>query len=357
MVERLRLRDFRCFSRLETDFHPSMTCIIGQNAVGKTSLLEAVAVLLRLQSPRTGSLQTALRTGAKGMVVDGFVNRRHLQFYYSPSRRKLALDSVEQRSSADYLGVARVVYAANSDIDLIRGPAELRRRFLDFVGSQLPANYREILRAYEKALRSRNAYLKMYPARPREVQAYTKVLLKFGHQLSALRAFLVERLEPEVLQAFSAISDRGEMVCLRYQQGATTDFEGALAASADEESRLRTTVVGPHRDDVHILLHNQPADLFASEGQQRALAIALKLAQARLLAAEFSEPPLLLLDDVFGELDGTGRNRLLRQLPADSQRIVTTTTLDWLSEVPEGQVYQMQREGTSQQPQLTIWTP
>src|SRR5690349_1043934 len=102
-LERLSLRDFRCFSRLEAEFDPHVTCITGRNAIGKTSLLEAVAVLLRLQSPRTSALQSAIRAGAKGLVVDGFADGRHLQFYYSPRRRKLALDSVEQKATADYL--------------------------------------------------------------------------------------------------------------------------------------------------------------------------------------------------------------------------------------------------------------
>jgi DNA replication and repair protein RecF len=120
------------------------------------------------------------------------------------------------------------------------------------------------------------------------------------------------------------------------------DFERALQESAGEEERLRTTVVGPHRDDVQFLLHDQPADLFASEGQQRTLAIALKLAQAKLLAADFSRPPILLLDDAFGELDQVRRNRLLQQLPPASQRIVTTTSLDWLAELPAGRVCRLE---------------
>ena len=119
---------------------------------------------------------------------------------YSASRRKLALDAVVQKSSHTYLEVAKVVYFANSDIGLIRGTRDIRRRFLDFVGSQLFKNYREILRSYEKALHSRNHYLKMMPARPREVSAYRKPLLQFGLQLTALRAFLLERLDPQVIE-------------------------------------------------------------------------------------------------------------------------------------------------------------
>src|SRR6478672_1041238 len=204
MISKMLVRDFRCFSNLEIEFHPESTCIVGRNASGKTSLLEAVSVLTRLQSPKTSSLVQLVRRGAKGLVTDGFVSNYHLQFYYSKTRRKLALDAVEQKTSNSYLDVARVVYFANADIDLIRGSGEDRRRFLDFVGIQLFKNYREILRFYGKALHSRNRCLKMIPARPREVDAYGKPLLHFGDQLTALRAALVERLERYVVEAFGA---------------------------------------------------------------------------------------------------------------------------------------------------------
>src|ERR1700731_3495776 len=149
MGSKLFVRDFRCFSNLEIEFHPESTCIIGRNASGKTSLLEAVPLLAGLQSPRTNSLAQLIRLGAKGLVTDGFVSDYHLQFYYSASRRKLALDAVEQKSVNTYLDVAKVVYFANSDIGLIQGSSETRRRFLDFLGSQFFKNYRPVLRPYE----------------------------------------------------------------------------------------------------------------------------------------------------------------------------------------------------------------
>jgi DNA replication and repair protein RecF len=341
MVSKLFVRDFRCFSNLEIEFHPESTCIIGPNASGKTSLLESVVVLTRLQSPRTHSLSQIIRFGAKGLVTDGFVSDYHLQFYYSANRRKLALDAVEQKSSDAYLEVAKVVYFTNSDIDLIRGGAEVRRRFLDFLGSQLFKNYREILRSYEKSLRSRNYYLKMVPSRPREVSAYSKPLIQFGLQLASLRAFLLERLETPLIESYLAISDRDEILCVRYQPGATADFEKALGESAEEELRLRMTVVGPHRDDFQVFLNSRSVELFGSEGQQRTVAIALKLAQAKILELEFKKPPLLLLDDVFGELDPARRNRLFSALPSRGQRLVTTTQLDWLESLPAGKVYRI----------------
>jgi DNA replication and repair protein RecF len=341
MLRNLSIRDFRCFSRFEIDFHPETTCIVGGNALGKTSLLEAVVVLTRLQSPRTNSLAPLIRTGAKGLVVDGMVHNRHMQFYYSASRRKLALDSVEQKDAHEYLQVGRLVFFANTDIDLVRGTGEERRRFLDFIGNQLFRDYRNILRSYEKALRSRNAYLKMSTARYREVTAYTKPFLDFGRRLTELRGSLVQRLEPDAVVAFNIIGEREEQFGLQYHSGSTADFAGALAASAEEEARLRTTLVGPHRDDLLLRLSGQPAAVYASEGQQRTMAIALKLGHARLVESEFGDTPLLLLDDVFGELDTGRRNRLFANLPVGGQRIITTTSLAWLNDMPTGQFYEI----------------
>lgn len=346
MLRNLSIRDFRCFTRFGLDFDPAITCIVGENALGKTSLLEAVVVLTRLQSPRTTSLAPVIRTGAKGLVVDGMVDDRHMQFYYSSSRRKLALDSVEQKDAHEYLQIARLVFFANTDIDLVRGTGEERRRFLDFLGSQFFRDYRTIVRSYEKALRSRNAYLKMTPARPREVAAYTEPLISFGQQLTDLRSSLVRRLEPEAIAAFNLIGEREEQFSLEYHCGSSADFGAALAASAEEESRLRTTVIGPHRDDLLLRLSGQPAAVYASEGQQRTMAIALKVGHARLLESEFGRSPLLLLDDVFGELDTGRRNRLFANLPTGGQRIITTTSLAWLDDLPTGKLYEIKDDST-----------
>src|SRR6202007_2685210 len=127
MLRNLSIRDFRCFTRFDLEFDPEITCIVGGNALGKTSLLEAVVVLARLQSPRTNFFAPVILNGAKGLVVDGMVGNRHMQFYYSPSRRKLAIDSVEQKDAHEYLQVARLVFFANTDIDPVRGTGEARR--------------------------------------------------------------------------------------------------------------------------------------------------------------------------------------------------------------------------------------
>jgi len=330
----LKLRDFRCFPALECEFAPGANVIIGANAQGKTSILEAVCVLLRLQSPRAVSLVPLIRLGAIGFVLDGFYSDYHLQFYLSPKRKKLALDSVEQRTAAEYLEVGRVVWFSNSDIALARGGAEERRRYFDFVAGQLDPAYRRHLRAYERALRSRNRLLKSATVRWREVEAFDEPLVAAGTALTVARALLVSELQPHASEAQKAISSvAGESLSLAYvsgTNGGAGDFAANLAASRDEDLRLRQTTVGPHRDDLGLTLNGLAMDL-SSEGQQRTVALALRLAQARLIAARRAQLPLLLLDDIFGELDPARRNALLDHLPSGAQQIITTTHLDWAS--------------------------
>lgn len=310
-----------------------MNFIIGPNAHGKTSLLEAVCILLRLQSPRVTRLASAIQHERRGFVVDGYFDHRHLQFYFSKERKKLALDSVVQTSTHEYLQIGRVMWFSNSDMDLVRAGGDLRRRFLDFVCMQREPGYRTLLREYERALRSRNLLLKNPSPRWREIAAFDRPLLAAGMQITQLRGKLCAELSGPANEAHAAISEAGEQLRIEYVPGAGGEFAAALAAAQQTDARLRQTTVGPHRDDIAFSLSDRSAE-FASEGQQRTLVLALKLGAARLLAAHFGTPPIYLIDDVFGELDVKRRNALLAVLPIEAQKIITTTYLDWMGEQP-----------------------
>ena len=244
-------------------------------------------MLLRLASPRSTHLTPLDPHGGAGIrACKAGSGTRQMQFYFNPDRRKLALDGVEQSGTAEYLRDRRGwSISATRDLELVRGPADGRRRFLDFLGSQIEPLYRANLRAYERALRSRNRLLKAVPVRRREVEAYDAPLLEAGAMLTQLRRSLVAELLPWVVRAQrnirAAPAGDAEELALEYQPGAGDDFAAALADSRDEETRLRQTVVGPHRDDLLLTLDGRPAAAFGSEGQQRTLALALKLGAGR----------------------------------------------------------------------------
>jgi DNA replication and repair protein RecF len=342
MLAELQLRNFRCFESLGVELSPGFNFFVGRNGLGKTSILEAACVLLRLQSQRSPTLLPIVRFGEKSFAVSGWRENHLLEFRYSPLRRKVSFDQVEQRRPDEYLRLARVVSFANADIELVRGGSEARRRYLDFLATQIDPLYRPTLRAYERALRSRNALLKSPHPRPRELAAYDSPLLEHGAKLSAMRARLVERLAPLAGAGHSEISATDEALQIEFEPGNGDDFARDLAESRSQELRLRQTVVGPHRDDISILVEARAAGQFASEGQQRTVALAMKIAQARIFTMEEGTPPLLLIDDIFGELDPVRRNSLLQHLPAEAQKLVTATSMLWREEGCEGPVWELE---------------
>ena len=319
---------------------PGRTFVTGANAQGKTSILEAVCLLLRLHSPRTSTTAEAIRFERSRLSLDAHFSGIHLVLHYSHEGRELLLDSKLQARTDDYLDVARVAWFANTDLDLVRGGGSVRRRYLDFLGMQCEPGYRKSLRAYERALRSRNSLLK--DSRPRrEIEAFDPPLVEAGEVLFIARQRLVEMLAPIAHAACLEISGGSDSVDISYIPGGESPLAAALAASRQEESRLRQTVVGPHRDELKILINRLDAAGFASEGQQRGIALSLKLAQARHLEAVQNRAPILLLDDIFGELDPDRRNRLLASLPPESQTVITTTSLDWAARQPEDAVFKL----------------
>lgn len=332
-LTRLRLYQFRCFDNVTIDVpgDARMIAFVGPNAAGKTSILEAVCVLLRLQSPRASAVGELIRFGEEKAAVEGAFGDATLRWVQSAKTRRLTVDGERCGRSADYLAHSGlVVWLGNDDILLIRGGGEGRRRFLDFVGSQLFAEYRPSLRAYERALRSRNYLLKKPSVSESQLAAYAAVMVDHGEKLIAMRRALIEKLVPFADTAQRSVSGRDEPLELVYAPSVVEGtFSAALSQSADEERRKKSTVVGPHRDDFEMALCGMPVGQFGSEGQQRTAVLSLKLAQAELLKSHCGRPPVILIDDVFGELDPERRQRFVDQLPDDSPRWITTTNLDW----------------------------
>ncbi len=329
----IRAQNFRCFPQLDCGVGEGVTLFTGDNAQGKTSILEAVCVALRLQSPRADAPGEMALFGQPDFGLSADWGEARLSHHWRGGKRSLAVDGEPVGRPADYLRRSGlIVWMGNDDLALVRGSGEGRRRYLDFLGSQAFPDYRAALLAYDKALRGRNRLLKLDRVDPRELAACTRPLVDHGTQLAALRCELVGEVAPWAAEAHRQVSGREETLALAYQPGTgELPFAEALERAAAEEMRRRVTTVGPHRDDVLLTLDGRPATAFASEGQQRTIALALKLAQARLLEAVRAEKPVLLIDDVFGELDPARRNALLHALPPGTQQLVTTTHLGWLS--------------------------
>lgn len=332
MLTRLKLQNLRCFASLRCDIDPGITAFIGANAQGKTSILEAVCLGMRLQSPRTQTLNEVIRIGESHFAISTAFRGQELVFGYEKGHRRMTVDGEVLAQGGNYLKQSGlVVWMGNEDVSLIRGGGEGRRRFLDFLGSQLDPEYRPALRSYERALRARNFLLKRDASpRWREIDAYTEVLDRHSKILTDCRRGMIAQLQPLAARLQAEISGMDERLTLAYESAEGNRLAGALSERRGEELKRRSTVAGPHRDDLVLQLQGMPAAQFASEGQRRTMALALKLGQAQLLHQKRGEQPVLLLDDIFGELDPARRNALMAILPEGAQKLVTTTTLGWM---------------------------
>lgn len=333
MIRTLRALDFRCFSSLSLEIPEAGAVFTGDNAQGKTSILEAVCMLVRLQSPRTRKPQSMVKmdgAGGFGIAGEGWGMERRVRWQRG---LELAVDGEVRDGPGRYLDDGGlIVWMGNEDLELVRGSAEARRRYLDFIGSQVEAGYRTALARYRRALKAKNLLLKDLRPREEEIRSYEEVMIVAGDALVAARSRLVEMLSPRAGAAQREVSGRDERLDLGYRPAGGSDLRAALEQAHDRERRQRQSLVGPHRDELQLSINGLPAAEFASEGQQRTVALALKLAQGELLASLRESLPVYLIDDIFGELDPSRRNAVLRVLPADAQKWITTTHLGWLDE-------------------------
>jgi len=336
----LRLRDFRNYTRLDVDFAPGFHLLLGHNAQGKTNILEAVYLLATLRSFRGVGGAQMIRHGQKGYFVGASAvsqGTHQIRMYWSVSERNLTLDARPVRKLSDYLGVLRVVVFCTEDLQLVKGAARMRRRFLDLLLSQTHPTYLPLLQRYTQALRSRNALLKQRALDEAALDSFSHELVSLGNQMTQLRRELAPRLWPLVRLAYRRIAHDAEELRLEYQSSVKKDFVVELAQSRERERAYRTTLVGPHRDDVQLLLNDRSAAQFGSEGQKRTLAIALKMAQAEYLTGIHGSSPILLIDDVMGELDAKRRSGLLPLLEnarlGRGQVFMTCTNENWPREL------------------------
>lgn len=330
MISSLRLVDFRCFETAALDLNAEMIFFTGNNAQGKTSVLEAIAVACRLQSPRAGKLSQLVRFENSGCGVAFKMEDTVYKAVLKENKFQLSKDGFEQRRKDYLFETPRIVWMENRDIELIRGSGEKRRKYLDFVGGQYLTEYASALRNYTKALRSRNALLKTGVSQGTQIEAFEKVLIDSGQKLITWRGELLQRLQPFISESHQSISGKQEHLEIQYRPS-TLSLQEALEEGRARDAVMKQTLTGPHRDDFTININAQVASDYASEGQQRTIAIALKLAQGRLLHNKRNTRNTLiyLIDDVFGELDENRRNALLSTLPEGCQKILTTTSLEW----------------------------
>ena len=339
-LSQLRLRDFRNYGRLDLEFTPGFHLFLGNNAQGKTNILEAIYLLSTLRSFRGVASAQMVRHGQTGFFVGGKTHHagdHEIKLYWSAKERKLAVDGRPVRRMAEFLGVFRSVVFCSEDIQLVKGPSSRRRRYLDLLLTQTHAAYLPLLQRYTRAVRSRNALLKQRVIDPSALEAFTREMMGTGETLMQMRKKLLPEITPIACDAYRRITHAAEEFRFEYMPSVRNDFAVELRKNEARERTMRTTLVGPHRDELMLRLNDQPVAQFGSEGQKRSVVIALKMAQAEYLTKVHGSPPVLLIDDIMGELDVKRRSGflpLLRRVhQAKSQVFMTCTEENWPAEL------------------------
>ncbi|MEN9207022.1 MAG: DNA replication/repair protein RecF [Gloeomargarita sp. GMQP_bins_120] len=361
-LQSLHLHHFRNYTDQVVTFQGQQTILIGDNAQGKSNLLEAIVLLATLHSPRVQRDADLVQMGQALAQIEGYILRQpdpvELTLVLRASgRRTLAVNQRVQRRQVDFWGYLRAVFFSCLDLELVRGSPGQRRDWLDHILVQLEPLYSQLLQDYQRVVRQRNALLRQETVTPAQLAPWDELLVQTGARLMHRRAQLIDRLQPLVQTWHQRISQAGEQLTVAYapavavREGARIqeEFRRQLAAKAMVERLQKTTLVGPHRDEVIFTLNGQLARHYASQGQQRTLVLALKLAELELLEKAFGETPLLLLDDVLAELDPKRQRHLLAVIADRVQTIITTTDLDrfeppWLTQaqqllVQQGRIY------------------
>jgi DNA replication and repair protein RecF len=347
------LFDFRNYAELELALERSATVFFGGNAQGKTNLLEAVALSALTRSPRTQQAGELVRFGQPaarvtcGVQSEAGLNELEVRISVTPgvatsrASRRFMVNGIPKRST-DMMGSLRVVLFWPDDLQLVKGPSEGRRRFLNTLLSQIdPAHARELTR-YGHLLDQRNALLRAIREGRQPIDGldyWTNALADSGAAIMVERQRRLLELQPIAAAFHRELSDDRERLDLRYrpagvrigeapQELVSEQLKAAMRDARDEEIGRGQTAVGPQRDDIEVWLDEHEARLFASQGQQRSAVLSLKLAELHYLAEVTGEQPVLLLDDVMSELDPARRERLLAALQPGPQALITAADLN-----------------------------
>ncbi|PRO64337.1 DNA replication/repair protein RecF [Alkalicoccus urumqiensis] len=349
-IHSLELKDYRNYDSLELTFDHQVNVILGENAQGKTNLMEAIYVLGMARSHRTPRDKELIRWDQPfARIRGGLSNRRgpaDMEVVFSRRGKKVKVNAIEKKRLSEFVGTCTIVMFAPEDLTLVKGSPQVRRRFLDMELGQINNVYLYHLSQYYKILKQRNQWLKELRERRRDsddamLDVMTGQLVDAGAEVLLRRFQFLDKLAQWAAPIHQDISRGREELEVSYDASAEVDrtmtidelkhaLHEAFAGVREQEMRRGTTQAGPHRDDLSFFVNGRNIQTYGSQGQQRTTALSLKLAEIELIYEKTGEYPILLLDDVLSELDDHRQTHLLNAIKGRVQTFVTTTSVDGL---------------------------
>ncbi len=335
----LELKNFRNYPYALVEFDDGLNVLYGKNASGKTNMLESVYLCSVFHSPRTTKDKEMILLGQSKAQIKLNIEKKFRKHSIclqidEQGKKKVAVDGIPVNRAGELLGVLGVVFFSPDEMKLVKESPNERRRFLDVGLSQQQKAYFLALQRYNKTLKQKNNLLKEYKFNPNiddMLDVWDLGLAKEGAVIIQKRMEYIATLNDAAGKFHSALSSEKEALTLSYECGAKTEktdlqkeLYEAIVAARQKDKDLGFSTVGPHRDDIKIEINGKDSRKFASQGQQRTIALAMKLGEVVIYKNEIGEPPVLLLDDVLSELDNT-RQTLLLEMTKGFQTILTCT--------------------------------
>jgi DNA replication and repair protein RecF len=346
-IEDLELINYRNYETLSISFENKVNVILGENAQGKTNVMESLYVLAMAKSHRTTNDKDLIRWDHDYAKIKGRIKKDRgsfpLELIISKKGKKAKFNHIEQKKLSQYIGNMNVVMFAPEDLNLVKGSPQVRRRFIDMEIGQVSPIYLHDIGQYQKILNQRNHYLKQLQIKKQKDETMLDVLteqfIQSAVKIIKKRFDFIKMLEEWAKPIHTGISRGLESLKIEYKPSldVSEEFDSSNMIKAYEEkfTTIRNreiergvTLIGPHRDDLLFYVNDRDVQTFGSQGQQRTTALSLKLAEIELIHSEIGEYPILLLDDVLSELDDYRQSHLLNTIQGKVQTFVTTTSIE-----------------------------
>lgn len=345
-IEQLQLRNYRNYESLDITFENKVNVIIGENAQGKTNVLESIYVLAFTKSYRAQHDRELIYWDKEFAKINGNIMRNErkipLEIIFHKNGKKAKKNKIEQKRLSEYIGDLNVVMFAPEDLSLVKGSPSIRRRFIDMELGQIEPTYLYHLAEYQKILKHRNQLLKQIAFQKQDktvLSIYTEQLIEHAVIILEKRFTFLQLLKDAASPIHATISRQLESLEIVYEcsinvneDSTKEDIRKQLLHEIEKnemnEIRRGTTLFGPHRDDLAFFINGKNVKLYGSQGQQRTTALSLKLAEIDLIYKQTNQYPILLLDDVLSELDDFRQSHLLDTIEGKVQTFVSTTNIE-----------------------------
>lgn len=362
-IEQLSLRNYRNYQELSLEFGNNVNVFLGENAQGKTNVMESIYVLAMAKSHRTSNDKELIRWDEEYAKIEGRIKKQHgsvpMQLVISKKGKKAKCNHIEQQRLSQYIGNMNVVMFAPEDLNLVKGSPQVRRRFIDMEIGQVSAIYLHDMSQYQKILLQRNHYLKMLQIKKQTdytmLEVLTEQFIQVAVKITIKRYEFLHLLEKWAQPIHEGISRGLETLKIEYKPSVDVledqDMSKMIKCFEEKFDKMKkreidrgTTLFGPHRDDIVFYVNGRDVQTYGSQGQQRTTALSVKLAEIELIHSEIGEYPILLLDDVLSELDDYRQSHLLNTIQGKVQTFVTTTSISGINHqtLKEASTYQVE---------------